>query len=568
MQTQAPILSDLCLQLDRLQQTAGTLADRDFYRELNELRVKVTEQKLNLVVVGLFKRGKSTLVNALIGKELAPVAVTPLTSVITSFEYDPGRSYARICFRGGEMQEAPTEAAAQFISEEENPANTKRIETVRLFDPSPLLQKVTLIDTPGLGSAYIHNTESTRQFIPKIDAAVFVLSADLPVSQADLEFLQELKAVVPRIIFVLNKMDLLSSGDLDRLLAHDKKVLLERKLLDPQDPILPVSAKDWLTVRSPESGIQNILDILDRLITGEGKSLLGNIFAQRYRWLCSRLLAQLRLKHDALLMPMEALELKQSRLREVIILLDSQKQEFENSIRGETRLMQEHIQRILQQEADAFRGTFYEHTKAAIGRLSDPGALHDHLATWNQQLLERLDKCRHQLEGSIKEKFAEILDEYGRRSKSFLHELIAHLSSVMGIDFDIIAGRFDLEVYAPFYLSTASGTNFSGRPSLSERLLPAASRKKRLLRRLIAHFDTLVVQNSAAVIYDLQYRVQESFRQFSYELNRRLHDLVENLDKLMVDAISTKSQKQQEVTLEIQDLRHRIETIEQLIPSS
>ncbi|HVU93685.1 MAG TPA: dynamin family protein [Puia sp.] len=568
MQTQVPILSDLCLQLDRLQQTAGSLADRDFYRELDELRVKVTEQKLNLVVVGLFKRGKSSLVNALIGKELAPVAVTPLTSVITSFEYDPARSYARICYLGGEIQEAPTEAAAQYISEEENPANTKRIETVRLFDPSPLLQQVTLIDTPGLGSAYIHNTESTRQFIPKIDAAVFVLSADLPVSQADLEFLQELKAVVPRIIFVLNKMDLLSSGDLDRLVAHDKKVLLERKLLDPQDPILPVSAKDWLTVRSPESGIQNILDILDRLITGEGKSLLGNIFAQRYRWLCSRLLAQLRLKHDALLMPMEALELKQSRLREVIMLLDSQKQEFENSIRGETRLMQEHIQRILQMEADALRNEFRQSTATALARPSDTAVLHDHMAHWNRQLLDRFERCRHQLEAGLKEKFMEILTQYSRRSQSFLNELIEHLSSIMGIDFDIIAGRFDLEVYAPFYLSADPGPFVSSQPSLFERLLPAASRKKRLFKRLTAHFDTLVVQNSAAVIYDLQYRVQESFRQFSYELDRRLHDLVENLDKLIADAISAKSRKQQEVTLEIQDLRHRIEIIEQLIPSS
>ncbi|HTR31708.1 MAG TPA: dynamin family protein [Puia sp.] len=568
MQTQVLILSDLCFQLDRLQQTAGSLADRDFYRELDELRVKVTEQKLNLVVVGLFKRGKSSLVNALIGKELAPVAVTPLTSVITSFEYDPGRSYARICFQGGEIQEAPTETAAQYISEEDNPANTKRIETVRLFDPAPLLQKVTLIDTPGLGSAYIHNTESTREFIPKIDAAVFVLSADLPVSQADLEFLHELKAVVPRIIFVLNKMDLLSSGDLDRLLAHDKKVLLERKLLDPQDPILPVSAKDWLTAHRPESGIQNVLDILDRLITGEGKSLLGNIFAQRYRWLCLRLLAQLRLKHDALLMPMKALELQQSRLREVIILLDSQKQEFENSIRGETRLMQEHILRTLQQEADFLRSEFRQSTEMALARPSDTAVLQDHIAQWNQQLLDRFERRRHQLESSLKDKFIEILTQYSRRSQSFLNELIEHLSSVMGIDFDIIAGRFDLEVYAPFYLSADPGTFFSSQPSLFERLIPAVSRRKRLLKQLTAHFDTLVVQNSAAVIYDLQYRVQESFRQFSYELDRRLHDLVDNLDKLIADAISTKSQKQQDVTVETEDLRHRIEIIEQLIPSS
>ncbi len=83
MQDTNSILDDTIL----ISEIAADLKERDILSGLTELRDKIVSGRFYLVVIGLFKRGKSTLINALIGQEIAPVDVTPLTSVIT---FNPG----------------------------------------------------------------------------------------------------------------------------------------------------------------------------------------------------------------------------------------------------------------------------------------------------------------------------------------------------------------------------------------------------------------------------------------------------------------------------------------------
>jgi small GTP-binding protein len=560
---QHPKLGKMRQQLDELQHVAGSVADTDFYYELNELRIKVTEQKFNLVVVGLFKRGKSSLVNAMLGKELAPVAITPLTSVVTSFEYDPEDNYARIYFKGGNITETAPSVAVEYISEEENPANTKNVEAVRIFDNTiPLLERISLVDTPGLGSVYTYNTESTRAYIPKIDAALFVLSADLPISQMDVDFLSELKRTVPKIIFVLNKMETVGDQDLDRLLAHNRKVLLEKELIGPDDLILPVSARLWQSGRKAKSGIEDLLKHIYHQMEEGKEQLIQGVFSKRYVWLSSRLLLALRLKLDALQTPVDELELKQSRLKEVILLLDSQREEFANTIRGETKLLQQYIDRTIQDESLDLRSDIRRQIKSSISQLLNPATLQAYQQELNRDIIDRFEKRWHQLGEYSKEKFNQVLVEYGNRSNSFLNELIRHLSSLMNIDFDIIAGKFDLDVYTSFYLTVEKGAGISGSISPFEKLLPKRDRKNRLSRRLLNYYDAVIIQNAAAVIYDLQYKIQESFRKFSFDLEKRLHDLIHNMNRLISEALITRSQHQEIVGDQISDLRDRIEKLE------
>lgn len=562
---QEPIHIALCHQLDDLQQLSGHFADKDFYCELNELRLKLTEEKLNLVVVGLFKRGKSSLINALLGKDLSPVAVTPITTVVTSFEYSVGPPHAIIYFKGGGSREEDINQVVQYISEEENPTNIKKVEAVRIFHPGiPLLETITLIDTPGLGSVFTYNTESTREFIPKMDAALFVLSADLPISQADVDFLQELKASVPKIIFVLNKKDLLEEKDLEHLLAHNRKVLLEKELIHSDASILSVSARLARMGNRAESGINTLLSHIHRQMGSEKETLLQEVFAKRYRWLYSRLRLQLRLKLQALQTPAEELELKQKRLKEVIILLRSQKEEFHNTIRGETHMMQESIAHLIEEDARALRQELYQELEIRKKKLEDPSSFQAIQTDFNRLILDRFEGRWRELEVQVKETFTSLLAGYGQRAKSFLNELILHLSSLMGIDFDIIAGKFDLDTYTSSYLSVKGVSAVSGRLSPFSRLLPVSKRRNQLQKRLIRHYDALVVQNASSVIYDLQYRIQESFRKFRKDLESRLEDLVNNMDRLIAAALATKRSHEELVETEIKDVEGRLEKLQQI----
>ncbi|HVU55005.1 MAG TPA: dynamin family protein [Puia sp.] len=562
---QPPTHIALCHQLDDLQQLSGHFADKDFYCELNELRLKLTEEKLNLVVVGLFKRGKSSLVNALLGKDLAPVAVTPLTTVVTSFEYTPGSPHAIIYYKGGQSREEDIDQVVQYISEEENPANIKKVEAVRILHPAiPLLRMVTLIDTPGLGSAFVYNTESTREFIPKMDAALFVLSADLPISQADVDFLEELRSSVPEIIFVLNKKDILEEKDLERLLTHDRKILLEKELIRPEASILSVSARLARMGQRGASGIEGLLSHIHQQMETEKDALLQEVFVKRYGWLYSRLEVQLQLKLQALRTPVNELELKQKRLREAIILLHSQKEEFYNTIRGETHMMQGSIAHAVEEDARGLQQELRQRLEVHKEKLKDPALFQSVQTEFNHLILDRFERRWNELEQQIKKKFGSLLAGYGQRSRSFLNELILHLSSLMGISFDIIAGRFDLDTYSSSYLSVKGASIVSGRLSPFARLLPASKRQNQLQHRLIHHYDAVVVQNASSVIYDLQYRIQESFRKFSTDLESRLKDLVDNMDRLIAETLATKRSHQELVENEIRDVEGRLKKLQNM----
>jgi hypothetical protein len=89
-----------------------------------------------------------------------------------------------------------------IFTEDGNPENRYGIIKVDVFLPSPLLRNgVVLIDTPGIGSTYLHNTAATMNFLSQCDAALFLISADPPLTQVELNFLTEAKKHVAKLFY-------------------------------------------------------------------------------------------------------------------------------------------------------------------------------------------------------------------------------------------------------------------------------------------------------------------------------------------------------------------------------
>lgn len=133
---------------------------------LSGLAERLRERRFHLAVLGQFKRGKSTLLNALLGQPLLPTAVVPLTAVPTFLR--SGKELAvTVSFldnrapqehRMGSTREA-SELLSRLVTEGANPQNHLGIASVEVRHPSPFLaQGVVLIDTPGIGSTLRHNT--------------------------------------------------------------------------------------------------------------------------------------------------------------------------------------------------------------------------------------------------------------------------------------------------------------------------------------------------------------------------------------------------------------------------
>jgi hypothetical protein len=158
-----------------------------------ELREKLLSSSFNLVVLGQFKRGKTSLINALLGASILPVGVVPLTSIPTVLTYGEALR-SKVYLNDGQVLEVRSENLAEYITEKGNPKNVKAVSHALVTYPSDYLKDgVRIIDTPGVGSVYQHNTDVAYQYLPKSDAALFLLSVDQPLSQAELDFLKEVR---------------------------------------------------------------------------------------------------------------------------------------------------------------------------------------------------------------------------------------------------------------------------------------------------------------------------------------------------------------------------------------
>jgi ribosome biogenesis GTPase A len=126
-----------------------------------DLADKLAAEQFNLMVLGQFKRGKSTLLNALLGADLLPTAVVPLTSIVTIIHHGP-EPRAVVSFLDGRTLEVAVPDIATFITEPENPKNIKGVAQVGVsFPAGVLMDGVRLVDTPGVGSVFASNTGTT-----------------------------------------------------------------------------------------------------------------------------------------------------------------------------------------------------------------------------------------------------------------------------------------------------------------------------------------------------------------------------------------------------------------------
>ena len=298
-------------------------AQAEILERLSALRWRFEEGLLRVAVLGQFKRGKSTLLNALLGARVLPTGVTPVTALPTFISAGES-TRLRIAFRGG--KEPPLTAVAadipavleRYVSETQNPHNRFGVESVAVEVRSDFLDEgIELIDTPGVGSTFLHNTRAAEAVLSECDAALFVLSVDPPITEAEVSYLDKVRKLIPSVFFVLNKIDLLDAaerGVAERFLAG---VLAERRPTEPSDRIFALSAKQGLRAKLANDAVSlaaSGLPRLERLLAGElardKRAILLATGRLRLTSLVSELLFQSELERKALLTPEEELKRK------------------------------------------------------------------------------------------------------------------------------------------------------------------------------------------------------------------------------------------------------------------
>jgi hypothetical protein len=211
----------------------GTDQDRE---QIAGLRDRLDAARLRVLVAGEAKRGKSTLINALLGRAVLPAGVTPLTAVATTVRYgdDP---HTVVRFADGHEEKQPLAALPDLVTERGNPGNRRRIAGVTVYLDAPVLAGgVELVDTPGTGSVYEWDTAAAHEALGTMDAAVLVLTADPPVSAAERDLYAKMADLSVAAFTVLNKADHLDGPGLAEASEFTRRVLGEAASLPGREP--------------------------------------------------------------------------------------------------------------------------------------------------------------------------------------------------------------------------------------------------------------------------------------------------------------------------------------------
>ena len=254
------------------------LADGGDRDSLAGLRDRLQAQRLRVLVVGEAKRGKSTLVNALLGREILPVGVTPLTAVATTVTHATAE-HAEAAFLDGRTASFPLAELPDLVTERGNPGNRRQIATVTVGLDAPILAcGVELVDTPGTGSVHEHNTTAADSALPTMDAAVFVLAADPPVSASERDLLARVAGLSVTRFVVLNKADYLDDAGLAEALDFTVRVVADAASEPAR--IYPLSARAALTAAGDAGFAKFAADFGSYLETGRAADLERSVAAQ------------------------------------------------------------------------------------------------------------------------------------------------------------------------------------------------------------------------------------------------------------------------------------------------
>ena len=227
-----------------LDELAG-LADESDTAVLTALRERLRAARLRVLVVGEAKRGKSTLVNALLGREVLPTGMTPLTAVPTTVTHGTGEAM-EVAFTDGRTAHCPLSALGEFGTERGNPGNSRGVAAITVRLDSPILARgVEIVDTPGTGSVHAHNTAAADGVLPTMDAAIFVLTADPPVSAAERDLLERVHGLSVTTFVVLNKADYTDAAGLAEAVEFTERIA--GQAVGAPVRVYPVSARAALS---------------------------------------------------------------------------------------------------------------------------------------------------------------------------------------------------------------------------------------------------------------------------------------------------------------------------------
>lgn len=238
--------------IEQTLQLARAMKATAFAQRLEENLSALRSIHYNIAIVGGIKRGKSTLINTLLGcdsDDLSPIAYEPCTSCVVHYMdlsclSEVEEPHARLYFKGQlEPVRESIHALRDYICEENNPDNNKGVVRVEVYGDFSLLGKCCLVDTPGADAIIERHGELVFNYLPNADAIIMTTMSSQAMTNHDAMMLKEIGENSPeRIFYVLTRVDKLRSTELPVVENYVKQEIEKYGFTKP-GRIYPVAAK-------------------------------------------------------------------------------------------------------------------------------------------------------------------------------------------------------------------------------------------------------------------------------------------------------------------------------------
>lgn len=236
----------------------GELGLEEYAQTLQDSRERMRKHVFSVGIMGEFRRGKSTVINALLGRSIVPADIVPTSATLNYIRWD-ATPRADIVFKDGTLKEVGVDELSKYITKitKESEAVAATVEKSVVYYPCPFCQNgVEIVDTPGLNDDE-RMTAISEQVIPTLDAIIMVLVPDSPFSQSEADFVRNkvMASDLGRIIFVVNKIDNIRPKERPRLLAHIKEKI-ESSVLEKMAAMYGEDSREYQDAKTKIGGIR------------------------------------------------------------------------------------------------------------------------------------------------------------------------------------------------------------------------------------------------------------------------------------------------------------------------
>lgn len=509
---------------------------------------KLAEEAFNLVVAGQFKRGKSSVINALLREPLLPAGVVPLTSVVTVIRSGTA-SRARVELLDGHAQAIPLSMLAEHVTERGNPRNVKGVRQVVIEHSSPwLAHGVGLIDTPGIGSVYEHNSDVTRAYLPQADAVLFVASVDQPLARAELDFLQSIRPYAGKIFCLLNKTDHVRPAELREAVAFVQATLHDA--LGTDVPIFPVSARAALEGGPQEraaSGFPELEEALSRLMGTERRELWVRSVARALLRALTQVRFALELESRVLSTPLTEIAGKLAAFAAKQQELERARADYQVLLEADARaLLKERIEPALEElkstelsRLQQLLGEWFTELRHRPARQLDA----DLEARTAAEIRGAYDAWMAREDPEVAKAFEQLCARFWSAMQASVDELMRYSSELFNLSFDAIRTDSFWSTESGFYYQLwHEPTGLATLSSSLVSLLPRAVSGKLILKRRRSAAADLIETQAARIRHDFDERLKRSVLEARRHMLRRIEVTIAGVTTAIERGLATQQE--------------------------